>query len=182
MSSMLTSFTGGLSIGLSSGADYATALANNYAKEYNAITAEYAAEVATAKADTFRQLGETEKAEVLQTYQALQSQQRAEYGAAGVNVNVGSALTQQVATAKQGVYEAQKAQYERDMQAWEMDVEAQSQLMTAEMNRAAKANPWLPAVTSAVSGVSSLYGTYGSWQKQTTSQVSQSSSIISSRV
>lgn len=166
-----------LSTGLAAGSQYYTNLANNYAKEWNAIQAEYSAELATAKADVFRQLGETEKLETLQKFDALRSQQRAEYGAAGVNINVGSALSQQVATTKVGVYEAQKAQYERDLQAWEMDVEAQQQLLTAQMNRASKSNPWLPAVTAAVGGITGAYATYGQWQQQSkTSTISQTSS------
>lgn len=178
--SPLIGLTGSMfSTGISTGAAYQTALASNYSKQWNAQQAEYAAEIATAKANVFRQLGETEKFETLQKYDALRSQQRAEYSAAGVNVNVGSAMTQQVATTKTGVYEAQKAKYERDLQAWEMDVEARNQLLTAEMNRNSQSNPWLPAVSAAVGGLSGTLLQYGQWQRQSsTGTVSETSSYF----
>lgn len=167
------------STGISAGATYQTALSNNYAKLWNAQQAEYAAEMATAKAAVYRELGETEKAETIQQYDALRSQQRAEYGAAGVNTNVGSAVTQQATTAKMGVYEAQKTQYERDLQAWEMDVEARSQLLTAEMNRNSLSNPWISAVTAGISGVTGAYAAYGQWQQQSaTATASETSSMF----
>lgn len=172
MSTFLTSLTPTLglfgslvSTGVSAYAQYQTGLANNYSKQWNAEASRVSAQIATAKAKAYTQLGVQEKAEVIQEYDALRSKQRSEYAAGGVDVNYGSALEQQVATTKLGVYEGQKAQYTRDMQAWEMTTEAAQHEMTALQNEASMTNPWLPAIQAGVSGVSGAYQQYGQWQK-----------------
>ncbi len=88
---------------------YQSALADNYAAEWNATVKGQEADLAAKKADIFRQLGETEREETLAQYRALREEQRAAYGASGVDVNAGSALHIQGETAASGVYEAQKA-------------------------------------------------------------------------
>lgn len=160
---------------------YGSAMAENYSKQWNAQQARQGAALALAKADVFKKLGVTEKYETLQHYDALRSRQRAEYSAAGVDVNAGSALTNQVNTARMGVYEAQKAKYSRDLQAWEMEVEASNLNMTAVMNENSMRNPWLPATTAAIGGITGAFATYGSWQPQTAvSKVSETSSYYDS--
>lgn len=149
------------STGVSSYAEYQTALANNYSKQWSAIQDRAAADLASTKADTYRALGQQERFETEQEYDALRSRQRAEYSAAGVDVGTGSALTQQVATVRQGVYEGQKAQYERDLQAWEMDTQAANLRLSAQVNENSMQNPWYPAITSGITGLTNIYSQYG---------------------
>lgn len=168
-----------MGVGMSSYSAYQQAKAENMAKQWNSQMATRQAELATAnsllatkKAGVLRTLGDTEYGETIQEYEGLRSRQREDYAAGGVNVNVGSAILAQTNTAKQGVYEAQKAEYQRDMQAWEMDIEswrAQQSAKTYQMEAAAgmasQINPWVPAVSQAIGGASSVFGTYGSWQR-----------------
>ena len=187
----LTSFTTNPFFGLAgslmstaatSSAAYGEAMAQNYAKRWNARQAEYGAEIALAKAANFRKLGETEKFETLQQFDALRSRQRAEYSAAGVDVNVGSALETQKQTMRLGVYEAQKAKYERDLQAWELTMEARDLQMTAAMNKSSLRNPWIPATTALAGGLTSIYDTFGKWKPGSgTSKSSQTSSTFTGR-
>lgn len=171
-----------MSTASTSSAAYGEAMAENYAKRWNARQAQYGSDIAMAKAATFKRLGETEKYETLQQFDALRSRQRAEYSAAGVDVNVGSALDTQIQTARYGVYEAQKAKYERDLQAWEMTIEARNLQMSAEMNLNSLRNPWIPATTALAGGLTSIYDTYGKWQRaNSSSRSSQTSSTFSSQ-
>ena len=151
--------------GISTQAAYQEALANNYAKDWNAAVQEQQAELAGAKADVFRQLGQTERQETLDQYAEIQSAQRSAYGASGVDVNFGTPLDVQAATASTGVYEAQKAQYQRDLQAWEMDNEKKSLLLQAQFNRDSKRNPYIPAATAAIGGITNAFSTYSNWNK-----------------
>ncbi len=164
--SVLPSVGFGLSMfntGTSTMGAYQSALANNYAAEFTATTKGYQADLAAKKADIFRQLGETEREETLSQYRALREEQRAAYGASGVDVNSGSPLQVTAHTAATGVYEAQKAQYQRNLQAWEMDNTASGLQMEAAFTRASKQNPWLSASSAAIGGLTSAFNTYGSW-------------------
>ncbi len=144
---------------------YQSALANNYAAEWNAAVKGQQADLADKKADIFRQLGETEREETLAQYRALQGEQRAAYGASGVDVNSGSPLQITAHTGATGVYEAQKAQYQRDLQAWEMDSTASGLRTEAAFSRASRQNPWLSAASAAIGGLTGAYQTYGNWRK-----------------
>ena len=167
--------------GISTTAAYQEALAANYAAEWNATVKEGEAELALAKAGIFKELGLVERQETLDQYAEIQSAQRAQYGASGVDVNTGSALQTQAATAETGVYEAQKAQYQRDLQAWEMEAAAQSLKLEAQFSRTSKRSPWLSAATAAVGGLTSAYSLYSNWNRGSgnvsSGKVSETSSI-----
>ncbi len=161
----MSMFTGMMGVGMSSYSAYKQAEAENYSRQWNSLMAGEQAKLASAKADIFRGLGTSEKAETILQYDALASEQRAAYSASGVNVNVGSALAMQQNTKAQGVYEGQKAQFQRDLQAWEMDMEARSHTLEAKFGMASQVNPWVPALTQAIGGTSSVYNTYSSWMR-----------------
>lgn len=152
-------------VGMNSYGAYQQAQAENYSREWNSFMAGQQAELATAKASIFRSLGAQERAETLQEYDALRSQQRAQYSSSGVNVNKGSALDTQATTAKMGVYEAQKAEFQRESQAWEMDMEARAHRLEQQFGMASQVNPWVPAMSAAIGGTTSIYSTYGKWMK-----------------
>ena len=164
--SMSTQIMSGMvGVGMNSYGAYQQAQAENYSRKWNSFMAGQQAELATAKASMFRSLGKQERAETLLEYEALRSNQRAQYSASGVNVNVGSALDTQATTAKMGVYEAQKAEFQRESQAWEMDMEARSHRLEQQFGMVSQVNPWVPALSSAIGGTTSIYSTYGKWMK-----------------
>lgn len=157
--------SGMVGVGMSSYGAYQQAQSENYSRKWNSFMAGQQAELATAKASMFRSLGKQERAETLLEYEALRSNQRAQYSASGVNVNAGSALDTQANTAKMGVYEAQKAEFQRESQAWEMDMEARSHRLEQQFGMVSQVNPWVPALSAAIGGTTSIYSTYGKWMK-----------------
>ncbi len=157
--------SGMVGVGMSSYGAYQQAQSENYSRKWNSFMAGQQAELATAKASMFRSLGKQERAETLLEYSALRSNQRARFSSSGVNVNVGSALDTQANTAKMGVYEAQKAEFQRESQAWEMDMEARSHKLEQQFGMASQVNPWVPALSAAIGGTTSIYSTYGKWMK-----------------
>ena len=164
--SMSTQIMSGMvGVGMNSYGAYQQAQAENYSRKWNSFMAGQQAELATAKASMFRSLGKQERAETLLEYSALRSNQRAQFSASGVNVNVGSALDTQANIAKMGVYEAQKAEFQRESQAWEMDMEARSHKLEQQFGMVSQVNPWVPAFSAAIGGTTSIYSTYGKWMK-----------------
>ena len=157
--------SGMVGVGMNSYGAYQQAQAENYSRKWNSFMAGQQAELATAKASMFRSLGKQERAETLLEHSALRSNQRARFSSSGVNVNVGSALDTQTNTAKMGVYEAQKAEFQRESQAWEMDMEARSHKLEQQFGMASQVNPWVPALSAAIGGTTSIYSTYGKWMK-----------------
>ncbi len=157
--------SGMVGVGMNSYGAYQQAQAENYSRKWNSFMAGQQAELATAKASMFRSLGKQERAETLLEYSALRSNQRARFSSSGVNVDVGSALDTQANTAKMGVYEAQKAEFQRESQAWEMDMEARSHKLEQQFGMASQVNPWVPALSAAIGGTTSIYSTYGKWMK-----------------
>ncbi len=157
--------SGMVGVGMSSYGAYQQAQAENYSRKWNSFMAGQQAELATAKASMFRSLGKQERAETLMEYDAIRSNQRAQFSASGVNVNKGSAVDTQANTAKMGVYEAQKASFQRESQAWEMDMEARSHKLEQQFGMASQVNPWVPALSAAIGGTTSIYSTYGKWMK-----------------
>lgn len=160
----------GLALGLtgtamSTAAAYRDAQAQAQANELNAQTYGQNAELARIQAGVYRQFGETEYQDVLRDYDTLRGDQRAAYGASGVSVNTGSAAAVQANTAAEGVYEAQKTKYQRDLQAWEAEQQAASYDFEAAKARANKVNPWVPAASAAVGGLTSTYSMFGNWNK-----------------
>ncbi len=149
--------------GMSSVGAYQETLAQNRAAEWNATVKNQQADLAVQKADIFRQLGETERQETLDRYAALREEQRAAYGASGVDVNAGTPLHVTAETTEAGVYEAQKAKYQRDVQAWKMDTTAHGLRMEAEFSRANKRSPGMAAANSAIGGLTSAFSTWGRW-------------------
>lgn len=154
-----------VSTGISTAAAYRDAQADNMAAEMNAITYQQNAELSRIRADNFRKLGDIEAADVRREYESMTGEQRAAYGASGVNVNAGSAAAVVANTAAEGVYEANKTKYGRALQAWEAEQEAANLDNQAAITLATKRNPWVPAASAAVGGMTNMYSTYGNWKK-----------------
>ncbi len=155
----------GIGTGISTAAAYNDAKAQELANEFNASQMRQQAELSRIQADNYRQLGEIEENDVLREYESLRGGQRAAYGASGVVVNAGSAADMQANTAAEGVYEGQKTRYGRALQAWEKDVEATNLEGRASFTLANKRNPYVSAATSALTGLTSMYSTYGNWKQ-----------------
>lgn len=152
-------------VGMSAYSAYQQAEAEKYSRAWNSLMAGQQAEIAKAKAATYRQLGQQERFETELEYQGLESTQRAQYSASGVDVNVGSALQTQLNTRKQGIYEGQKAEWQREQQAWEMDMEEQTHRLEQQFGMASNINPWASGLASAIGGTTSVYNMYAQWQK-----------------
>lgn len=156
---------GAISTGLSTAAAYRDAQAQNAANELTAQNYDYQAQLSGLRAQNYRRLGETEYGDVVREYRTLQGDQRVGYGASGVSVNAGSAAAVQANTAAEGVYEAQKTQYQRDLQAWQAEQEAASLRFNAARSRSGSVNPYVPAATAAIGGLTGMYSTYGQWYR-----------------
>ncbi len=154
-----------LGTGMQTGAAYRDAEAQNMAAQMNALGFEQDAQIAEIQAQNTRKLGGIAATDVRREYQQLQGAQRAEYGASGVNVNVGSPAAMQADTAAEGVYEANKTRYQHELQAWAKEREADNLRFKAVATRSNKVNPYIPAATAAIGGLTSMYSTYGNWNK-----------------
>ena len=151
--------------GMSTAAAYRDAQAQNMANQLNAMTYQQNAELNRIQAATARQFGEQEYKDVRREYARLQGEQRAGYGASGVDVNAGSAAAVQANTAAEGVYAAQKTKYQRDLEAWQLEQTARQYDFEALKAKTNKVNPWVPAATAAIGGLTSMYSTFGNWQR-----------------
>lgn len=160
---------GAVSTGISTAAAYRDAQAQNAANELNAQTYQQNAELSRLQAGVSRKFGEQEYTDTIREYRNLQGQQRAGYGASGVSVSTGSAAEVVANTAAEGVYEAQKTKYSRDLAAWQLEQEAAGYDFEATKLRNSYANPYLSASTAAIGGLTSMYSTYGKWQRNPTS-------------
>lgn len=156
---------GMVGVGMSAYSAYQQAEAEKYSRAWNSLMAGQQAEIAKAKASMYRQLGKQERMETELEYQGLESLQRAQYSASGVDVNTGSALQTQMNTRKQGIYEGQKAETQREIQAWEMDMEEQTHRLEQKFGMVNNISPWMSGLTSAIGGTTSVYNTYAQWQK-----------------
>ena len=155
---------GALQTGMSTAAAYRQAEAQNQANQLNAMTYEQNAQLARIQAETARQFGEQEYGDTIKEYGRLRGEQRAAYGASGVDVNSGSAAAVQANTAAEGVYAAEKVKYQRDLEAWQLEQEAAGMEFEAVKSRAGHVNPYIPAAGAAIGGLTSMYSTYGQWR------------------
>ena len=156
---------GGIMTGMDSAAAYNQAQAQNLAAEWNANQMQQQAELSRIQAGRYREMGERNAQETLRKFRNLQGEQRVTYAASGVNVNTGSAAATQANTAAEGVAAANMDRYEMAVAAWEKDVEASNLEANAKFTKASKVQPWLPATSAALSGLTSIYQRYGIWQK-----------------
>lgn len=155
---------GAVGTGMSAVGAYQQAQAQNQANQLNALTYENNAQLAMIQAGTARQFGEQEYADTVTEYGRLRGQQRAAYGASGVDVNSGSAAAVQANTAAEGIYQAQKAKYQRDLEAWQLEQSAAGYQFEAAKARSNQVNPWIPAANAAIGGMTSTFSTYGNWR------------------
>ena len=156
---------GAIGTGISTAGAYRDAQAQNMANQLNAVTYQQNAELNRIQAATARQFGEQEYKDVRREYARLQGEQRAGYGASGVDVNAGSAAAVQANTAAEGVYAAQKTKYQRDLEAWQLEQTARQYDFEALKAKTNKVNPWVPASAAAIGGLTSMYSTYGQWKR-----------------
>jgi hypothetical protein len=109
---------------------------------------------------------EIEYGDTLREYGTLRGDQRAAYGASGVSVNAGSAAAVQANTAAEGIYAGEKVRYQRNLGAWQMENDARNYDLEALRSRTGKVNPWVPAATAAIGGLTNMYSTYGESQRK----------------
>ena len=151
-------------VGISTAAARQQAEAENLSRQWNAAMAREQAAVSRAQAENARQRGNIAASEARIQYKQLQGQQRAAYGASGVNVNTGSAALVQADTSAWSVYAQQKELYNYGMEAWGYEQNARLQEFDAERQLAVKSNPNFAAATAAISGGTGLFNTMTRWK------------------
>ena len=63
------------------------------------------------------------------------------------------------------MYESQKTKYQRDLEAWQLEQTARGYDFEALKAKTSKVNPYVPAATAAIGGLTSMYSTYGQWKR-----------------
>lgn len=156
---------GAIGTGIQTAAAYRDAQAQNMANRLNAETYEQNAELNRIQAQTARRFGEQEYKDAIREYGTLKGDQLAAYGASGVSVSSGSAAAVAANTAAEGIYSAQKAKYQRDLEAWQLEQAARGYDFEALKAKTNRVNPYVPAATAAIGGLTSMYSTYGNWTR-----------------
>lgn len=139
--------------------------AQRLAAQWNATVAQQEAAVAREQASRAREQGEIEADARLREYSKLKGEQRAAYGASGVDANWGSAAAVQADTMAWGEYEAQKEIYNYGLSAWGYEQQARNSDMQAKAALAGAPSGNLGMWTAGISGATDMFNTYNRWKK-----------------
>ena len=152
----------GFGVGMEVAAQRQQAEADNLARQWNATIARQNADLARVQAENARQRGDLEAGLRRQEADKLRGQQRAAYGASGVDANWGSAAAVQADTVAWGEFAAQEELYSYGMEAWEAEHNATMQEYEAMRLEAGIGDPNLSGIATAITGTTDIFKKYGS--------------------
>lgn len=151
---------GAFGVGMQTMNSYRQQQSANEAADWNARIAEDSARNRDLQADDAIQRGLSEASlQQLRTRKQI-GDDRARYGASGVDVNSGSPVDVAADTAAWGEYERQQVIANSEREAWGYRQEASNLRQQAALTRATKQSPWINAAATGISGTTSLWQSY----------------------